>query len=66
MLDVDDATRWRGSSYGDNPTQPLEHIALGATVEQLLELARRQHACGRRLAGIAGVAGGFEGEVAGC
>jgi hypothetical protein len=59
------ATRWWGSSYSDDLAQSLEDIALGAGVEQLLELARRQHAC-RRLAGIAGVAGSFEGEVASC
>ena len=65
MLRVEHATTWRGSSYSDDPAQALEDIALRAAVEQLLELRRGQRA-GRRLAGIAGIAGGFEGEVAGC
>jgi hypothetical protein len=52
-------------AYSDDAAQAFEDIALRAAVEQLLELRRGQRA-GRRLAGIAGVAGGFEGEVAGC
>jgi hypothetical protein len=51
--------------YRDDAAQAFEDIALGAAVEQLLELARGQHV-GGALAGIAGVASGFEGEVAGC
>ena len=55
----------RAVAYSDDAAQAFEDIALRAAVEQLLELCRGQRAC-RCLAGIAGVAGGFEGEVAGC
>lgn len=53
------------SSYRNDSAQALEHVSLGPAVEKLLKLARRQYP-GRCLAGIAGVACGFEGEVAGC
>jgi hypothetical protein len=55
----------QSESYCDDPPEALEHISLGPTVEELLELTRGQYA-GGSLAGIAGIAGGFEGQVAGC
>lgn len=49
----------------DYSPESLQDIALGSAVEKLLELARGQFSCGRS-ADIAGIAGGFEGKVAGC
>lgn len=54
-----------GASYSDDSSQSFEHIALRSAVKELLELARGQFFCWRS-ADIAGIAGGFEGEVASC
>lgn len=54
-----------GLAYSDYSPEPLQDIALGSAVEKLLELARGQLSCGCS-ADIAGIAGGFEGKVAGC
>lgn len=54
-----------GLVYSDYSPESLQDIALGSAVEKLLELARGQFSCGRS-ADIAGIAGGFEGKVAGC
>jgi len=54
-----------GASYSDDSSQSFEHIALRSAVKELLELARGQFFCWRS-ADIAGIAGGFESEVASC
>jgi hypothetical protein len=54
------------AAYRDDAPQSLEDVSLGAAVEELLELARGQHLGGGPAARIGGVAGGFEGQVAGC
>jgi hypothetical protein len=52
-----------GVLQGDDAAQAVEDIAFVAAVEELFDLGG-----GQRAGGLAwpGVAGGFEGEVAGC